>query len=49
VDRTSREVSVERAFREALGVEVSENGNALGHDSVPVLYEVVGPVYAVLR
>ena len=50
-NRPSGEACEERAFRDAIGVEVSETGHGLGHDGVqvPVIYVAVGPVYAVLR
>ena len=42
---------MEREFRDAVGVEVSETGQSLGHDVVlfSVLYVHVGHVYDVLR
>jgi len=36
MDRPSREACEERAFRDAVGVEVSKTGHGLGHDSVQV-------------
>jgi len=51
VDRSSRETCEERAFRDAVGVEVSETGHSIDHDSVqvPVFYVSFDPVYAIIR
>ena len=49
MDRTSSQSGEERAFRDALGVEVVETCHGLIEDRVqlPILYMVIDPIYAV--
>ena len=50
MDRPSREAREKRDIRDTVGIEVSENGHGLAHDSVQfsVPYVDVGLIYTVL-
>ena len=50
MDRPSCEFGEERAFRDAVGVDVGETGHDLIEDRVqlPIIYVPADPIYAVL-